>query len=60
MLDEESPVVVVLACEPLQCDEAGENFGFELAYIVYDRAHDKVFNSAMHKYEIYQVSVLWG
>ena len=57
MINEKSATVVVLAGEPLQCDEAGENCEFKLAYIVYDPAHDKVFNLFIHT--IYSVSVLW-
>ncbi|XP_028392192.1 epithelial splicing regulatory protein 1-like [Dendronephthya gigantea] len=45
MLDEDSPRMVIVACEPSQCD--GDNFdrSFVLAYIVYDRAHDKTLAS---------------
>ena len=44
MIEEKSATVVVLTGEPLQRDEASENCEFKLAYIVYDQAHDKVFN----------------
>ena len=51
MLDQGSPTLVLLACESLRCGEGKEENSFKLAYIVYNRAHDKVFELHRRKYD---------